>query len=118
MTLYDFLMARFAEDEAVARAANTVKARTPYSDPNLKPVPEERWGELVDGYLGGPIGEHCARHHPRRVLAEIAAKRAVVEMFAVPDPHNVIETCPECSILYAFAEAYKEHPDYAAAIQP
>jgi hypothetical protein len=52
-----------------ASAANTTEARRPYSDPNLTPVPEAEWGGLVDNYLGGVIGTHCASWHPAVALA-------------------------------------------------
>lgn len=49
-----------------AQAANTDDARRPYSE---RPVPPEQWGELVDNYLGGVIGQHCAFWTPTVALA-------------------------------------------------
>lgn len=48
----------------LAGAANTDEARRPYSDPRIDPVPESEWGKLVDNYLGGEIGAHCAAWTP------------------------------------------------------
>lgn len=47
-----------------ATAANTDEARRPYSDARIDPAPETQWGKLVDGYLGGEIGRHCASWTP------------------------------------------------------
>jgi hypothetical protein len=52
-----------------ARAANTDEARRPYSDDRIDPVPESEWGALVDNYLGGPVGAHCAALTPAVALA-------------------------------------------------
>lgn len=54
---------------ARANAANTDEARRPYSDSRCDPVPETQWGGLVDNYLGGVIGEHCAAWTPTVALA-------------------------------------------------
>jgi hypothetical protein len=76
-----FLRARCDEDEAAARAANTDEARRPWSDPAIEPVPEPEWGALIQGYLGGEVGDHCARWDPARVIAEVAAKRAILDRY-------------------------------------
>lgn len=52
-----------------AQNANTVEARRPYGDRGAEPVPQEKWGELVDNYLGGSIGKHCAALTPAVALA-------------------------------------------------
>lgn len=54
--------ARLMEDRA--KAANTEEARRPYGDKALQPVSEAEWGGLVDNYLGGEIGTHCAAFTP------------------------------------------------------
>jgi hypothetical protein len=59
-TLVEFLHARLAEDEQVARVAT--------------PGPW-RWAAL-----GEATTDHIARHDPARVLAEIDAKRRIVDM--------------------------------------
>ena len=91
MTLTEFLLARIAEDEVVARAA--------FSEGRLNGRPREddgRWhagnhdsdAERVDGIgitiydEGGHNAEqaqHIARHDPARVLADCEAKRRIVE---------------------------------------
>jgi hypothetical protein len=52
-----------------ATEANTDEARRPYSDRRIDPVPETQWGKLVDNYLGGEIGAHCAAWTPVAALA-------------------------------------------------
>lgn len=52
-----------------AQAANTDEARTPYGDTRIGVVPPERWGAMVDDYLGGEVGAHCASWHPAVALA-------------------------------------------------
>lgn len=54
-----------------AQAANTIDARTPYGDRIFAPVAPERWGDMVDGYLGGPVGAHAALWSPD--VAELVA---------------------------------------------
>lgn len=54
--------ARLMEERA--KAANTERARLPYGDERLQPVPESEWGDLVNNYLGGTVGAHCAAFTP------------------------------------------------------
>jgi len=106
LTLTDFLLARIAEDEAVARAASPGEWATQVMQ-HVNHDPEGEWltvevvreddddEELAD--FGGmevisygtrvePGGhsqenaEHIARHDPARVLAECEAKRRIVEL--------------------------------------
>ncbi len=119
----EFMTARLDEDEAAANAANTDQARTPWGDRTIPPTPVEQWGDMVDGYLGGSIGAHCARWGPLRALAEVKAKRDVL---ARHEPYRfkhglmcqqcacldcVAEEWP-CSDLRALAAVYAGHPDY------
>ncbi|WP_446218926.1 hypothetical protein [Micromonospora sp. IBHARD004] len=52
-----------------AKAANAEEARRPYGDQALQPVPAAEWGKLVDNYLGGVMGTHCASWHPVAAIA-------------------------------------------------
>lgn len=139
MNITEFLQARIAEDEAVARAAGG---------------PNERWDtmteETSDGEniyytvekvgardatvaelsssqsIGRNQASHIARHDPARVLAECAAKRAIIEqaqkaseveqefderIWAGAGPDRV-EPWAGDAILFAIAAVYKDHPDY------
>lgn len=79
--LVEFLRARLDEDEQVARDA----ARDAAESDNAR-FWLERWDVHPSGdewatYTIRGIGEHIARHAPRRVLAEVAAKRQIVERY-------------------------------------
>jgi hypothetical protein len=74
-TLTEFLLARIAEDEAVARALS-------YSP---------RWimaHDMPDAFPG--VVEQIMRWDPARVLAECAAKRRIVEIHAVEHLEKVV----------------------------
>lgn len=94
MSIVEFLLARIAEDEAVARAAAE-------SDPSkqghyMDEGPAGNKWTTADGMVSGQSGDlwdcegsntlcttpevadHMARHDPARVLAECAAKRAII----------------------------------------
>lgn len=135
--IIEFLEARIAEDEAMAKAAtpgpwerplNTrwksfVSAEMPKGDP------ASRWKDNVDhrgevervGVVSCPIWsggkfvrpqsgrdlEHIARHNPARILAECASKRAALEVSVNWDGYT-----RNISLLRALAFAYNHHPDY------
>jgi hypothetical protein len=122
LTLTEFLLARLAEDEEVAREAS--------ADP---------WTHVHEGLQGGEViragavrvarvyantwsngyvpdcenAAHIARHDPARVLAEVEAKRAVVaeRLFYDRDPDYELTILGE-RILAALALPYAGHPDY------
>lgn len=125
VTLTEFLLARIAEDEAVARAASDAL----FDDEDWqvdrdRDVLTERGGALVAtaAKSRAPLAEHIARHDPARVLAECQAKRAVVAVCWTPDPHTQPEAangkCTECAVLYSLAQTYADHPDYDEAWRP
>ena len=136
MTITEFLDARIAEDEAVARAAVdserpgahwqwvTGQTDTPVAPGDLEEAQEyqptislrsvEEFPSSAGMLPAFPIGyaeevdpgagEHIARHDPARVLAECAAKRALLDIdfqtSELLDNHRVM------------ASIYKGHPDY------
>ena len=118
MTITEFLLARIAEDEAVARAAIAPDQMHPYGDRSIPAIKPDGWGALVDNYLGGPMGAHCARHTPTRVLAECAAKRAIVtaheaDGFDCRECGDRYGQSPyPCMTLLHLAAVYAGHPDY------
>ena len=103
MTLTEFLLARIAEDEAVA----------------------QRWAEDVDGVApdGRPWRDRRGRfiYAPRaHVLAECAAKRAIVTLHSAelgqhPDFCGHDLRALPCPTLRLLARPYAEHPDYDEA---
>ena len=117
LTLPDFLLARIAEDEEVAKAAS----------PGPWHLSAERDEVLaVDGItvcdafaLSSPqvraTAEHIARHDPARVLAECAAKRLILRIwfeseFCERDVMN--------DVIDALALPYADHPDYREEWRP
>jgi len=134
MTITEFLEARIAEDEAAAKAATpgpwewepetdgwgdcgpdlvTVAKLPPYPDGSQSPVETVigSWGHDANGITVEPAdAQHIARHDPARVLAECAAKRAIIELSVNWDgfTRNV-------DVLRALAAVYADHPDYQEA---
>lgn len=128
MDLKTFLLARIEEDEAVAREAVDKDGR--WHVDQRHPLDEA----VVQGDIhiydegGHTAGQalHIARHDPARVLAECAAKRAIVEQaedatgldMSVDNDRLVgerdMKVEPYCGdvILAALAAVYADHPDY------
>jgi hypothetical protein len=114
-----FLRARLAEDEQVAQAA--AEETDPSWDDN-GPYGEtvtaaNAGGFVACGAWGGDVPwevrQHVARHDPARALAEVDAKRRIVQMHA----HALAMTPPErvalaILTLRALARPYADHPDY------
>lgn len=117
-TITEFLLARIAEDEAVARAALPVPD---LESPRWLPANLKRRFGFISGYEV----DHMARHDPARILAECAAKLAIIEH---ADKVNALE--PEFTdyvwqgalemntpklgdqILRTLASVYADHPGY------
>jgi hypothetical protein len=79
-----------------AEAANTDDARRPYSDRSVDPVPESQWGELVDNYLGGDIGAHCASWTPTVALA-------VADWLDIgANPYACVDSAPMLAVARAY----------------
>jgi hypothetical protein len=126
MDLTGFLTARLADDEAAAKAS--------YHD-------DQRWITGEEGaclYPGEEVranadraadARHIARHDPGRVLREVAAKRAILDLadkatgldeqvdqeFGVGLRDEVAEPMIGDLILRALAAVYADHPDYDPA---
>lgn len=143
MNLTDFLLARIAEDEGVARAAaerplrgdERYRLRSIYEPP---PIQERvdgvrvSWYRSDDGWSGSdggsfPAGQaHFEHFGPERVLAECEAKRRIVELHAGAHECSVyakgevdncawVESDETCSTLSLLALPYASHPDYDEA---
>jgi hypothetical protein len=103
--LVSFLLARADEDEALAVAA---AAQT--GDPALP--------------VARPLAEHIARHDPKRVLREVAAKRAVVRVWLEglaaqlndPSAGSALDTVE--TVLVEFAAIYADHPEFHSSWLP
>jgi hypothetical protein len=126
MNLAEFLLARIAEDEAVARAAHVTTALPPIWDTG------QFYGPSV------PASAHIARHDPARVLAECGAKRNVIaayweevsrrNLYQSDDARTVEDDmqrerrrssaarCRGLEIaLEHLAQPYRDHPDFDPA---
>lgn len=128
MTIVEFLEARIAEDEAVAR-----RAGGPSHTPCLHWEAGETNGDGIRRIDGVPVAghswphemDHIARHDPARVLAECAAKRRLLRAHA-KWCHNVHDTqYPNMDYdasywwtLLVFASVYADHPDFQEEWRP
>lgn len=77
MTLAEFLLARLGEDQAAAEAAANRRWITQDNIIELHPMHED------DGFMSFPTradARHAANWDPARVLAEVDAKRRIVEL--------------------------------------
>lgn len=118
MTITEFLLARIAEDEAVATRALVDDGRQVWQ--------VQDWIELEAEVLA-----HTERHHPHRVLAEAAAKRQIVEEHAIGKGDSS-EGCYRCNwvddwgwnqegpcdTLRILASIFRDHPDYDTNWRP
>jgi hypothetical protein len=137
MTLTEFLLARIAEDEEVAR--NATVGPWWYDPSKMNAVDHEesvfagsRGPSAITVASTGPCDDigsmadaaHIARHDPARVLAECEAKRRIVEEHRtvayedaeMNDVGTGCYTCgfadEECETLLILATIYADHPDY------
>jgi hypothetical protein len=110
--LVEFLLARVSEDEAFARASASL----------LLIIQTERCA--VIGSDEHRTYMHFDRHDPARVLAECAAKRAIVAeadrgrralAAGVINSSNVSLAASGETVLKALAAIYASHPDYDQA---
>ena len=128
--LDEFLTARYDEAEDLARhAARDASAETALGDG------ARNWRAISEGIYSAPRGwefartrtmairaaEHIAAHDPGRVLADLTAKRALldeIEMLTIipgwgDDPDRLNR--PAGRMLRALASVYAEHPDFDPA---
>jgi hypothetical protein len=133
--LVAFLRARLDEDEQVARAAaepegacwvgssesghpwRFSEGRGVYAE--IENVGESRWPQIV-GADADAVQDHVAVHDPARVLAEVAAKRALLD--AMIGPALSVARAGTCDAGLATARflalPYADHPDYQEAWRP
>lgn len=128
MTLVEFLRARHDEDEQVARDASPGPWR-PNAERDQVLACDDI--EVADGFaLSGhqlrATVEHIARHDPARVLAEVEAKRRVIEIHA--REHECVGSGGErtandgsewpCLTLRLHGLPHDQHPDYREEWRP
>lgn len=144
-----FLRARLDEDEQIAQDADEQsawRAGTDVGDEYNVAVVTTQTGQPVARcgveYLENGEGraEHIARHDPVRVLAEVEAKRRIIELHElvfvghtnhrgepVSDPYGC-RICDDwdgmilpggpCSTLLLLALPWRDHPDFRSAWRP
>lgn len=127
--LSDFIRARLDEDEAAAKGV----AHGPwYWEGGYPQRISNPAAILVAECYTSPDApaqeaEHIARHDPARVLRDIAAKRAIVEMYAdkadydTPDPeleYAVGRAVGLGEAVRHLAAVWSGHPDYEEAWKP
>jgi hypothetical protein len=145
--LAQFLRARYAEEAQAAQKASALcgchppKPSWTFGDdktdgrilvedephPNIKRRIGRRWSGTYEGLF---MAQHIVRHDPAHVLADIEAKRAVVDF---SEPPLVETTGPQdtertfipgegppwaLGVLQRLALPYAAHPDYRAEWRP
>lgn len=138
MGIVEFLEARIAEDEAVAKAARPGPWRY---EPGCSSGPRVSLTDflMVPEDVGAPCNDmipyldsrHIARQDPARILREVAAKRAVITQSREADEYYAhmsgngriasmaagnVNAC--AAILKALASVYDDHPDFSEEWRP
>lgn len=121
MNLVEFLLERFDDDEDLARMAGGRRWHETFVG-----IDDEDGSEIlyVDDGPGITVGyKHVVRHDPANVLADLAAKRGIVEM-ATPEWSDdgepvgggYVEAWWDTVRLLALP--YADHPDYREEWRP
>jgi hypothetical protein len=126
MTLTEFLLARIAEDEDVARRLSRATLSGWEADEQEHAVCSMA-DTIAEGVQFG-METHIARWEPRRVIAECEAKRRIIDLHdGGKDKSRGLWvnrtgcTCgdmPPCRTLAALAMPYADHPDYRVEWRP
>lgn len=131
-TLAEFLLARIAEQEAVARAVPVGEINVPPAHWSVSGHPPDAgkvlMGTAVDFALPSPeVAAHVARHDPAHVLAQCEAHRRIIDAYRastqLPEQghHNLIGGAIQGTyetVLRELAAAYDKHPDYDRSWRP
>lgn len=123
MTLTEFLTARYDEREAVARRAYSQGEWRSGSTYGMFVSVEARSWTVVSGEWERSDADHIALNDPAYVLADIAAKREIVELHSGDEPlcgwsqdaRTSHDEEPPCDTLRLLALPYTDHPDYDEA---
>lgn len=124
--LIGFLRARLDEEAARAEAAGGDEWALHAHESDTVLIYDSRREPVVydEGAPSEPQARHIVAHHPARVLAEVAAKRQLVDLYA--DTERLTPEMPGASavhwtlrpVLQKFAEVYAAHPDYQPEWSP
>ncbi|MEV5572249.1 DUF6221 family protein [Spirillospora sp. NPDC052269] len=126
--LVEFLRARIAKDEQIARAGSGAAWRpSPPGSVSLDTPGGERKpdGPGRPGFVAQAenesYAEHIARHHPARILHDVAAKRLILDEYVKAEwllssghRSEAAEAAQAVRLttLRALASAYSDHPAY------
>ena len=105
MSVTEFLLARIAEDEALASAANVDRWGKVYEARSWMGFASDALNSLRDTHEAQD--EYIYRFEPSRTLAECEAKRAILP-YCFRSP----------AIVKHLAAVYADHPDYDPAWRP
>jgi len=108
--LVAFLRARLDEDERIARACD---GHTTFDGTGIVPGATARGPVMA--VLPSHVATHIARHDPARVLAEVDAKRRIIDGLAEAlDRHAdyITGTFTVEDVLRLLALPYRDHPGY------
>jgi hypothetical protein len=129
MTLVEFLRARLDHVAHVAESArHGGEGRWHQTDPEREDgrIEDER-GDVVVYDEGSPSGweaEHIALHDPAAELAEVDAKRRIVDWLLMvrrgeaEDSGEPMPVDPQDQVLRLLALPYAAHPDYDESWRP
>src|SRR2546423_10960409 len=129
--LIAFLRARLDEREQIARAAEPGPWRVLEDSSGSVAVGPEDFG-IASDHTGQNRASyvHIAANDPARVLADVDAKRRIIELHSTSDTSTfegrtaTITWCPicrndgECPTLRLLALPYADHPDYRGRWRP
>lgn len=129
MDLVEFLRARLDRDEQIARACSGAPWKaTPSGTVNTDP--DDTAGEepaFVATAENDAYTEHIARHHPSRTLAEVAARRQILDDYEKQawildqghrTPESEAAQAVRENVLRLLALPYATHPAYREQWRP
>ena len=113
--LIAFLRARLDEDEAVARKADMpgIHPRGPWDQHGDRRIEDAR-GYVV-AQARPESSEHIARWDPARVLAEVEAKRKLIELYLMTYETSTLDSDAWTIMkdaMRTLTQPYANHPDY------
>lgn len=141
MDIREFLQARLAEDDALARACDPsawgangswirpAQNGAPAAQGRYVLAADGEWHVLAKSYDLTPNTHHMARHDPARVLRDVEAKRRILAAYswALDHRHEDEETgywvakggrSTLLDTLHVLAAVWSDHPDYDPSWSP
>lgn len=128
MDLVEFLRARLDRDEQIARAcAGRAWKAAPSGRVDVDPEPGAGDAAAVARAETDAYAEHIARHHPSRTLAEVAARRLIVDDYEKQawvlgrghrTPELAAAQAVREGVLRLLALPYAAHPAYQDEWRP